>query len=72
MREAVSVEDLVDSGLVELGDSKDAKLGINNPLAVMTRMINGEETIVSPVGSDMDSEDTNNLVRSHSLSGAYL
>lgn len=53
------MHDLVDAGMVELGNSKNPQEGVQNPLAMMTKIIEGEEVIVSPGNSDVDSEDTN-------------
>ena len=56
------MHNLVDAGLVELGLSNDPQSGVNNPLAVMTKEIDGVEVVVSPGGSDLDSEGTANDV----------
>ena len=56
------MQDLMDSGMVELGPSMDAKVGVENPLAVMTKVVGGEEVIISPTGSELDS--SNNTVSS--------
>ena len=49
------MHDLVDAGMVELGMTKNPQPGIKNPLAVMTKMVGGEEVLISPGGSDFDS-----------------
>ncbi len=46
------MHDLVDLGLDELGNSKDHLSGAENPLAMITSIINGKEVIVSPLNSD--------------------
>ena len=45
------MHDLVDSGMVELGISQDHQEGINNPLAMMTKMVGGQEVLISPASS---------------------
>ena len=55
LRGAASMHDLVDAGMVELGMTKNPQPGIKNPLAVMTKMVGGEEVLISPGGSDFDS-----------------
>ena len=53
-----SMCDLVDASLVELGMSLDTPSGVENPLAMMTKVIDGEEMIISPGDSDVDSDET--------------
>ena len=56
------MHNLVDSGLVEFGDTQPPSSGVQNPLAMITKVVNGEEVIVSPGGSDMDSDESRTLV----------
>ncbi len=46
------MQDLVDSGMVELGISRDHQEGIKNPLAMMTKIVGGQEVLISPGGSE--------------------
>lgn len=57
------MHDLMDAGLVELGNSRHPQEGVKNPLAALTKMVDGEEVLVSPVGSEVDSESTRVEVR---------
>ena len=45
------MHDLVDAGMVELGNTRHPPSGIENPLAIITKVVGGETVIVSPDGS---------------------
>ena len=50
------MHDLMDVALVELGDTNEPMAGAENPLAMITNIVNGVEVIVSPDNSDMGSD----------------
>ena len=42
------MQDLVDAGMVELGNTRHPQSGVENPLAMITKVVGGEEVTVSP------------------------
>lgn len=63
------MHDLVDAAMVELGNTRNPHTGIKNPLALITKVVGGEEVIVSP-GESLESEEAHAEVRGQSTCGA--
>lgn len=59
------MHNLVDAGMVELGNTRNPQVGIGNPLAMITKVVGGEEVIVSP-GESLESEEAHTEVRGQS------
>ena len=56
------MHDLLDAGMMELGNTSNPMSGAENPLAMITNVVNGVEVIVSPENSDLGSDAVSGLL----------